>query len=106
MYKIGIIGERDSVMGFMAIGFAVHEAPDSETAARILHQLARDVSYAIIFIVENYAKAIAEDIARYKDSPLPAVISIPGREGTDGSGMAAIKSAVERAGGADILFKE
>ena len=23
MYKIGIIGERDSVMGFMAIGFAV-----------------------------------------------------------------------------------
>ena len=106
MYKIGIIGERDSVMGFMAIGFAVHEAPDSETAAKILHTLAKDESYAIIFIVENYAKAIAEDIARYKDSPLPAVISIPGREGTDGSGMAAIKSAVERAVGADILFKE
>ena len=106
MYKIGIIGERDSVMGFMAIGFAVHEAPDPETAARILHQLARDESYAIIFIVENYAKVISEDIARSKDSPLPAVISIPGREGTDGSGMAAIKSAVERAVGADILFKD
>ena len=106
MYKIGIIGERDSVMGFMAIGFAVHEAPDAETAARILHRLARDESYAIIFIVENYAGIIAEDIARYKDMPLPAIISIPGRAGSDGSGMAAIKSAVERAVGADILFKE
>ena len=106
MYKIGIIGERDSVMGFLAIGFAVHEAPDAETAAKLLHTLAKDETYAIIFIVENYAKVIAEDIARYKDVPLPAVISIPGRAGSDGSGMAAIKSAVERAVGADILFKE
>lgn len=106
MYKIGIIGERDSVLGFMAIGFAVHEAPDPDTAAKILHKLARDEDYAIIFIVENYARVLAEDIARYKDSPLPAVISIPGRSGSDGSGMAAIKSAVERAVGADILFKE
>ncbi len=106
MYKIGIIGERDSVLGFMAIGFAVHEAPDPATARDILHTLAKDGSYAIIFIVENYAETLAEDIARYKDHPLPAVISIPGRAGSTGYGMAAVKSAVERAVGADILFKE
>ena len=106
MYKIGIIGERDSVLGFMAIGFAVHEAPDPETARTILQTLAKDGSYAIIFIVENYAEILAEDIARYKDVPLPAVISIPGRAGSSGYGMAAVKHAVERAVGADILFKE
>ena len=106
MYKIGIIGDRDSVMGFMAIGFAVHEASNPETAAKILHKLAKDDEYAIIFVVENYARVLSEDIARYKDLALPAVISIPGRDGSDGSGMAAIKSAVERAVGADILFKE
>lgn len=106
MYKIGIIGERDSVMGFMAIGFSVHEAPNAEVAAKVLHRIAKDGSYAIIFVVENFAKDMAEDIAHYKDMPLPAVISIPGRAGSDGSGMAAIKSAVERAVGADILFKE
>ena len=106
MYKIGVIGERDSVLGFMAIGFSVHEAPDTETARDILHTLAKDGSYAIIFIVENYAEAIAEDIARYKDVPVPAVITIPGRGGSTGYGMAAIKSAVERAVGADIIFKE
>ncbi len=106
MYKIGIIGERDSVLGFMAIGFAVHEAADSNAAREILHRLAKDGSYAIIFIVENYARDLEEDMARYKDSPLPAVITIPGRAGSSGYGMAAIKSAVERAVGADILFKE
>lgn len=106
MYKIAIIGERDSVLGFMAIGFSVHEAPDAATAATILHRLAKDGTYAIIFIVENFARDMAEDMARYKDDPLPAVISIPGRAGSDGSGMAALKSAVERAVGADILFKE
>lgn len=106
MYKIGIIGERDSVLGFMAIGFSVHEAPDAESAGDILHTLAKDGSYAIIFIVENYAEALAEDIARYKDVPMPAVITIPGRAGSTGYGVAAIKSAVERAVGADIIFKE
>ncbi len=106
MYKIAVIGERDSVMGFMAIGFTACEASDPAEAARILHTLAKTEEYGIIFIVENYAKVIPDDIGRYKDLPLPAVISIPGRAGSDGSGMAAIKSAVERAVGADILFKE
>ncbi len=106
MYKIGIIGERDSVLGFMAIGFSVHEAPDADSAREILHTLAKAGDYAIIFIVENYAEAIAEDIARYKDVPMPAVITIPGRAGATGYGMASIKSAVERAVGADIIFKE
>ncbi len=106
MYKIAIIGERDSVMGFMAIGFSVFEAEDAPAAARILHTLAKEEAYAMIFMVENFASRIPEDIARYKDMPLPAVISIPGVNGSDCSGMAAIKSAVERAVGADILFKE
>ena len=106
MYKIGMIGERDSVLGFMAIGFSVHEAPDVETARRLLHTLAKDESYAIIFIVENYAEALSQDIAKYKDVPLPAIVTVPGRAGTTGYGMAAMKSAVERAVGADIIFKE
>ncbi len=106
MYKIAIIGERESVMGFMAIGFSAFEAADVPTAARILHTLAKNETYAIIFVVEHYASRMAEDIARYKDAPLPAVIPIPGAAGSDGSGMAALKSAVERAVGADILFKE
>jgi V/A-type H+-transporting ATPase subunit F len=106
MYKIGMIGERDSVIGFMALGFAVHEAEDVDGARAVLHTLAKNSEYAIIYIVENYAIALAEDIAKYKDAPTPAIICIPGKSGTTGYGLAQVKKAVERAVGADILFKE
>ena len=32
MYKAGIIGERGSVLGFMALGFSVLEAEDTAAA--------------------------------------------------------------------------
>ena len=105
MYKIGIIGDRDSVLGFMALGFAVHEVSSADEAADKLHELVRGGEYAVVFITEDLALNIEEDIARYKELPLPAITVIPGAEGSTGYGMANIKSAVERAVGADILFK-
>ena len=106
MYKIAIIGDRESVLGFMALGFSVFEAESAAAAGEMLHRLADTGEYAVIFLVENYAAELAGDLSRYKDVPLPAVTVIPGKAGTTGYGMAAIKSAVERAVGADILFKE
>lgn len=106
MYKVGIIGDRDTVLGFMALGFSVREAGTPEEAARNLHEMAKSGEFAVIYVTENYACKIEEEIDRYKDLPLPAVISIPGQDGSTGYGMNNIRSAVERAVGADILFKE
>lgn len=106
MYKIGIIGDRDSVLGFMALGYAVHEVQNAHDAALTLHSLVKSQGYAVIFVTEDLAMQIEEDIAKYKDAPLPAITVIPGSRGGSGYGMANIKSAVERAVGADILFKE
>jgi len=106
MYKIGIIGDRDSVLGFMALGYAVHEAQNAHDAAQKLHSLVKTEEYAVIFVTEELAMKMEDDIAKYKDAPLPAITVIPGSRGGTGYGMANIKSAVERAVGADILFKE
>ena len=106
MYKVGIIGDRDSILGFMALGFAVHEIKNSEDAVQTLHKLVKTNEYAVIFIVEDIALQMQEDISKYKDMPLPAITVIPGSKGTTGYGMANIKSAVERAVGTDIIFKE
>ncbi len=103
MYKIGIIGDRDTVLGFMALGFSVHEAENAEEAAKKLNTLVRSGEYAVIFLTENYAAQLVEETDRYKDMPLPAVISIPGQGGSTGFGMNSIRSAVERAVGVDIL---
>ena len=42
-------------------------------------------------------------LERYKDELRPAIILIPGREGSLGIGMGNIQKAIQRAVGADIL---
>ena len=101
-YKIAALGDRDSVLGFRALGLDVFPAEDVEEAKLTLRRLAKE-NYAIIYLTEGYAKDMGPEIARYKDALTPAVILIPGREGSLGIGMDAVKTAVERAVGADIL---
>ncbi len=103
MYKIGIIGDRDSTLCFMALGFSVFEASTPEQAKEHLHKAAKSGAYAVLYITEDLAVALEEDMAKYKDDPLPAITVIPGRNGSNGYGAASIRAAVERAVGADIL---
>ena len=102
MYKIAVMGDRESVMGFKAIGFDTYPAASSREASEILQRIAKD-SYAVIYITEQLASDIQDEISKYKDSVTPAIILIPGKDGTLGIGMGAVHSAVERAVGADIL---
>ncbi|MBE6008769.1 MAG: V-type ATP synthase subunit F [Lachnospiraceae bacterium] len=105
MSKIGIIGDTQSVTGFLSLGIDVFIAEDADTIKKTLKALA-DNGYSIIYITEK-ASLVAEDlIARYKDDPLPAIIVIPGIDGNLGIGMKEIRDSAKRAIGADILFNE
>lgn len=103
MYKIGVIGDRDSVVGFRAVGLDVFPCQDGDEARRALHRLAKD-DFAIIYITEKLAAMIPNEIDKYKDSMLPAIIPIPDKNGATGTGMDNVRKSVERAVGADILF--
>ena len=102
MYKIAVMGDLDSVLGFKALGLEVCPAATAEEGRQALHRMAKE-NYAIIYITEQLAAQMSADIARYKDALTPAIILIPGKEGSLGIGMAGVKTAVERAVGADIL---
>ena len=101
-WKIAVLGDRDSVLGFRALGLDVFPADTAEEARGILHTLAKE-NYAVIYLTEGYAAQMVDAVERYKDALTPAVILIPGREGPLGIGMANVKKSVERAVGADIL---
>ena len=101
MYKIAVLGDRDSILGFKALGLEVVFAENADTARHTLHRLAKE-NYAVIYITEQLAQLISSEVDRYKDSVTPAVILIPGKTGSLGLGQAALQSAVERAVGADI----
>lgn len=102
MYQIAVIGDKASVLGFKALGLTVFPAETVEEAKATLHQLARE-DYAVVYLTETYGAAMTAELARYKDELKPAIILIPGREGSLGVGKANISKAIERAVGADIL---
>ena len=103
MYKIGMIGARESVLCFMALGYTVLEATDAEGAKAALRAAVQSEEFAVLFIEEALAAQIPEEIARYRDAQIPAITVIPGKNGSLGMGEAALKNAMERAVGADIL---
>lgn len=103
MYKIAVLGDRESVMGFKALGLDVVSAETAAQARKTLHQMARSGSYAIIYLTEQYAVELADEVAKYQDQPTPAIILIPGKAGSLGIGMKNITDSVERAVGADVL---
>ena len=103
MLKIAVIGGAETVMGFKALGLEACPVSNVEEARKTLRHLTRDSEdYAIIYLEENLAAELQTEIDRYKDSPSPAIILIPGREGPLGLGQQALVAAVERAVGSNI----
>lgn len=103
MYKIGVIGDRESILGFKAVGLDVFPCDEVEEAKKVLHKIARE-DYAIIYITEQLYQYMLNEVEEYTDLRLPAVIPIPGKDGSLGIGMTSVRKSVERAVGADILF--
>lgn len=100
--KIAVIGDRGSVMGFKAVGFDVFEAEEDSSIASLVSELSKN-QYGIVFVTEELIAVNQDVVEKYKDDMLPAIIPIPGRNGSLGIGMANIHKNVERAVGADIF---
>lgn len=102
MYKIAVMGDADSVLGFKALGLDVYPVESVEAARRTLHRLAKE-ECAIIYMTEQLGAQLPEELARYKDALMPAIILIPGKDGSLGIGQENVTKSVVRAVGADIL---
>jgi V/A-type H+-transporting ATPase subunit F len=102
MAKIGVIGDRDSVLLFKAVGLDVFLEEKGESANRTLHRLARE-GYAAVFVTEKLFSACAETIAEYQGQAYPAIIPIPDNQGSRGLGEKMLRQNVEKAVGMDIL---
>lgn len=106
MIKIGVIGGPETVIGFKALGLDVFPAREAAEAKSLLRKLTNpdaEDEYAILYLEENLAASLTEEIARFKDKPSPAIILIPGKDGPLGLGSSALLDAVERAVGTNIL---
>ena len=103
-YKIAVIGDRESVLGFRALGLDVFPADETDVKA-VFNKVVRaeDPGYAILYITEELTIPLRGEIEALKDELTPAVILIPSKNGTLDLGMTALNNAVERAVGSNIL---
>lgn len=103
MYKVAVLGDRDSIYGFAALGLDVFYADDASEGARIFKELTSSEQYSIIYITELLASSLTNEIEKYSYKPTPAIILIPGVKGNTGEGIRAVKKSVEKAVGSDII---
>jgi len=103
MYKICVLGDKQSILGFKAVGLDTFDCTTKDEAKHTLHEVVKN-DYAIIYITENVYAEIRDTINEYNEMRLPAIIPIPSMKGSLGIGIQNIKKAVEKAVGADILF--
>lgn len=105
MYKIAVMGSYDSIYGFAALGLTIFPVSDPDEGRQTLRTLAGG-EYAVIYMTEELAASLEQEIENYKEQMTPAIILIPGVSGNTGAGVAGVKHTVEQAIGADIIFGE
>ncbi len=103
--KIAVIGEKQIVTAFKAVGFDTFFADNSQATTDILRKLVKENAYAVIFITEDVAKGMDETLAILKSRSYPIVVPLPTLT-PNGYGMDCIKKDVEKAIGVDILFNK
>ena len=101
-YGNDVNGDWESDMGYRALGLDTYPVTSVEEAKEKVRELAK-TDCAVIYLTEQLAKDMDDVISRYKDELQPAIILIPGREGSLGIGRENIQRSIERAVGADIL---
>lgn len=105
MYKIAVIGDKESILGFSAIGMDIYPAYEEEEVKRIIPQLIEE-NYAILYITENVSRKVEKYLEKLKKNKIPAIVTIPNNTGGTGYGDKRIKEMVQKAVGIEINFKE
>jgi V/A-type H+-transporting ATPase subunit F len=111
-YNIAIIGPKDIILGYKALGVTPFVANEGTEAFAHLQKIKHDVEkgdkeesrFAVVIIIESIAKQIpVENMDKISQGALPAIVVLPGIEGSTGEGTAKLKRLAEKAVGSDIL---
>jgi vacuolar-type H+-ATPase subunit F/Vma7 len=79
-YHLAIVGPEELILGFAAFGFKVYAVTQVEEFRQRLNEIARD-NIAICLLEENLYRLANEEIAAYRESPLPVFLPFA-KEGT------------------------
>ena len=102
MSEIAMIGDRDSILGFKALGVTIFPVDTKDESAKVLQEIVRQ-EYKVAFITEQTAPSPEELTSIIGDRTFPVVTLIPSNRGSTGLAMQRLKTLVRKAAGVDIL---
>jgi V/A-type H+/Na+-transporting ATPase subunit F len=102
-YKIAILGSKDSVRGFQALGVDTYEVAKTQEAVDSLQKVYQSHDYAVLFITEDWADKVRKTLEELPAKALPAVVAVPSQHGSTGAGLKNLSKIVEQAVGSDVL---
>lgn len=105
MYKIALVGDKDSIIGFQLLGISIFSATNREETINILNELIKE-KYAAVFITEEIASQIFDKIEELQKKYLISITMIPNKLERMNLGLKILKKNIEKAIGTDILFKK
>ena len=103
MHRIAVVGEKDSIYGFAALGLEIFSVKNPLEAKTIIKRLISE-NVAIIYLTESIIADIYHELTEITADSFVYIIPIPGVIGETKIGVENLKKAVIKAVGTDILF--
>ena len=102
MSEIAMIGDKDSILGFKALGVGIFPVNTKGESAEALRDVVKQ-EYKVAFITEQMALTPEEIASIIGDRTFPVVTMIPSNRGSTGLAMQRLQMLVRKAAGADVL---
>ena len=110
-YKIAIIGPTDMVSGLLALGVEAHNATNATEALaqlRELKKISNDPSderiYAVVCVIDDVIRDVDQvEYAKVIAGALPAVVVLPGPNGSSGVAVERLRLLAQKAVGSSII---
>ena len=103
MVKIAVLGDTESIKGFAAVGLDIYPCDRDNDSPEEFKKIL-SAGYGVIFVTERLVPFLEKEIEKTDKQLSPSVVPITGVSGNNGFGTAALKAAVEKAVGSDIIF--
>ncbi len=103
--KSAAVGRHESILLFSAAGIPTVSATTDAEALQAVRSLIKDGTQ-VIFLTENFAAALEEELHAYRMNSYPIILSVPEKSGPSGYSMQKINANMEKALGTNIFNNE
>lgn len=102
MNPIAFLGDKESITGFKAFGVAIYIVDDNRNAKERFKEVLNN-DHKLIFITEDLADYLDEEINKYFTKAYPIISIFPGLKKAEVSGEEKILRIIEQTVGTNLL---